>query len=115
MSIQVEEDSAGNSVGTSPAVAVTSFSSSVAARVDHGQQCIRLVVADDQRLFRESIVGILNAEASLEVVASASNGLEAVEMTRHWQPGSAAAWSPASRPSPRSRSRRPGRPWVTAG
>jgi len=86
MSIQVEEDSAGTSVGTSPAVAVTSFSSSVAARVDHGQQCIRLVVADDQRLFRESIVGILNAEASLEVVASAGNGLEAVEMTRHWQP-----------------------------
>src|SRR4051794_36087490 len=88
MSIQVEEDSAGNSVGTRLAVAQTSFSASasVAAHVDHGQQCIRLVVADDQRLFRESIVGILNAEASLEVVASASNGLEAVEMTRHWQP-----------------------------
>ncbi len=41
---------------------------------------IRIMVVDDQRLFRESIAGILNTEPSFEVVALASNGREAVEL-----------------------------------
>src|SRR5579883_1513879 len=47
---------------------------------------IRIVVADDQRLFRESIVGMLNAEPCIEVVGSAGNGLEAVELVRQVRP-----------------------------
>jgi NarL family two-component system response regulator LiaR len=47
---------------------------------------IRIVVADDQRLFRESIVGMLNGEPAIEVVGSAGNGLEAVELARQLRP-----------------------------
>ena len=47
---------------------------------------IRIVVADDQRLFRESIVGMLNSEPFVEVVGSAGNGLEAVELARQLRP-----------------------------
>lgn len=47
---------------------------------------IRIVVADDQRLFRESIVGMLNGEPYIEVVGSGGNGLEAVELVRQLRP-----------------------------
>ena len=47
---------------------------------------IRIVVADDQRLFRESIVGMLNGEPFIEVVGSAGNGLEAIEVVRQLRP-----------------------------
>lgn len=50
------------------------------------QSAIRIVVADDQRLFRESIVGMLNGESFIEVVGSAGNGLEAVELVRQLRP-----------------------------
>lgn len=47
---------------------------------EQGPACIRILVADDQRLFRESIAGMLEAEVTFKVVALASNGYEAVEM-----------------------------------
>lgn len=47
---------------------------------------IRIVVADDQRLFRESVVGMLNGEPYIEVVGSGGNGLEAVELVRQLRP-----------------------------
>ena len=47
---------------------------------------IRIVVADDQRLFRESVVGMLNGEPFIEVVGSAGNGLEAIELVRQLRP-----------------------------
>lgn len=50
------------------------------------QQHIRVIVADNQRLFRESLAGILNAESFLEVVGLAGNGLEAVELVRQLRP-----------------------------
>jgi DNA-binding NarL/FixJ family response regulator len=51
-----------------------------------GGPCIRIVVADDQRLFRESLAGILNAVPSFEVVAVAADGIEAVEAARRLEP-----------------------------
>lgn len=53
---------------------------------EQSQQKIRVVVADDQRLFRESVAGILSAEAFIEVVGIAGDGLEAVELVRQLQP-----------------------------
>ena len=53
---------------------------------DPAPQSVRIVVADDQRLFRESIAGILGMEAGFTVVAVASNGLEALEAARQLQP-----------------------------
>jgi DNA-binding NarL/FixJ family response regulator len=50
------------------------------------QRRIRIVIADDQRLFRESVAGMLSAEAVLEVVGLASNGVEAVELVRQLRP-----------------------------
>lgn len=50
------------------------------------QACIRILIADDQRLFRESMAGMLSAESILEVVGLAGNGLEAVELVRQLQP-----------------------------
>ena len=53
---------------------------------EQSQQKICVVVADDQRLFRESVAGILSAEAFIEVVGIAGDGLEAVELVRQLQP-----------------------------
>src|SRR5690348_15147070 len=53
---------------------------------EQGQQKIRIVVADDQRLFRESVAGILSTETFIEVVGIAGDGLEAVELVRQLQP-----------------------------
>src|ERR1700680_2021530 len=53
---------------------------------EHAPPQVRIVVADDQRLFRESIAGMLGMEAAFAVVGVASNGLEAVEAARQLQP-----------------------------
>src|ERR1700680_2731043 len=53
---------------------------------EHALQQVRIVVADDQRLFRESIAGMLGMEAAFSVVGMASNGLEAVDAARQLQP-----------------------------
>src|SRR5260370_37375076 len=50
------------------------------------QRQISIVVVDDQRLFRESIAGMLAAEPSISVVGVAGNGLEAVEVVRQFRP-----------------------------
>jgi DNA-binding NarL/FixJ family response regulator len=47
---------------------------------------IRVVVVDDQALVRSGFVVLLQSEAELEVVGQATNGLEAVEVTRREQP-----------------------------
>jgi DNA-binding NarL/FixJ family response regulator len=43
---------------------------------------IRILVVDDQRLFRESLAGLLGAEAHFEIVGSAGDGAEAIELAR---------------------------------
>lgn len=53
---------------------------------EQSQQKIRVVVVDDQRLFRESVAGILSAESFISVVGIAGDGLEAVELVRQLQP-----------------------------
>ena len=53
---------------------------------EQSQQKIRVVVADDQRLFRESVAGILSTESFIEVIGIASDGLEAIELVRQLQP-----------------------------
>lgn len=47
---------------------------------------IRLVIADDIPLFREMLVHTLEEESDIEIVAHASNGLEAVEACREHLP-----------------------------
>jgi DNA-binding NarL/FixJ family response regulator len=47
---------------------------------------ISIVVADDQRLFRESIAAILATELFISVVGVASDGLEAIELARQFRP-----------------------------
>ena len=47
---------------------------------------IRLIVVDDQRLFRESIANLLIAESGFEVLGTAGNGLEALELCRQRLP-----------------------------
>jgi NarL family two-component system response regulator LiaR len=70
----------------------TRIEDSVNARVngwpgsEQSQQKIRILVADDQRLFRESVAGILSAESFIEVVGIAGDGLEAIELVRQLQP-----------------------------
>lgn len=48
--------------------------------------CIRVLVVDDQRLFRESIAGMLALESSFKVVGTAADGAEGVELTRQLLP-----------------------------
>lgn len=47
---------------------------------------IRVLVVDDHALFREGMVGILNAQPDIRVVGEASDGLEAVVMARSLRP-----------------------------
>jgi len=47
---------------------------------------IRILVVDDLRLFRESLAGLLSTEAHFEVVGSAGDGAEAVELARSLAP-----------------------------
>ncbi|HZO74252.1 MAG TPA: response regulator transcription factor [Ktedonobacteraceae bacterium] len=48
--------------------------------------CIRVLVVDDQRLFRESIAGMLTLEPAFKVVGLAADGAEGVELTRQLLP-----------------------------
>lgn len=47
---------------------------------------IRIVVADDQRLFRECVAGMLESEQTFTVVGQASNGVEALELAELYKP-----------------------------
>jgi DNA-binding NarL/FixJ family response regulator len=47
---------------------------------------IRILLADDHTLFRNGLKKILEDHQSLEVVAEASTGLQAVELARQHQP-----------------------------
>ena len=53
---------------------------------EHSRQQISVGVVDDQRLFRESIAGMLAAESFISVVGVACNGLEAIELVRQFRP-----------------------------
>ncbi len=64
------------------AVSRTSADSVVAAQ----SPCIRVLVVDDQRLFRESIAGMLSLEPSFHVVGAAADGAEGIELTRQLLP-----------------------------
>ena len=41
---------------------------------EQSQQKIRIIVVDDQRLFRESVAGVLSTESFIEVVGIAADG-----------------------------------------
>jgi DNA-binding NarL/FixJ family response regulator len=45
------------------------------------EEPIRVLIADDHRLFAEALDAILTAESTIEVVGRARNGAEALEMT----------------------------------
>jgi DNA-binding NarL/FixJ family response regulator len=47
---------------------------------------IRVLIADDHRLFAEALEAILSGEATIEVVGRARNGAEAVELALELQP-----------------------------
>lgn len=47
---------------------------------------IRVVLADDQELIRESLSFVLNAQADIQMVGIAKNGREAIELVRKEKP-----------------------------
>jgi DNA-binding NarL/FixJ family response regulator len=47
---------------------------------------IRVVVADDHGVIRDGLAGVISAEPDLELVATAANGAEAVEICRSQAP-----------------------------
>lgn len=47
---------------------------------------IRILIADDETLIREAFATLLSLEADMEVVATATGGLQAVELARAHQP-----------------------------
>ena len=47
---------------------------------------VRVLIADDQQLIRDGFRMILAAEPDIEIVGEASNGAEAVALTRELRP-----------------------------
>ena len=47
---------------------------------------VRVLIADDHRLFAEALEAVLSTEKAIEVVGRAANGEEAVELARQLQP-----------------------------
>jgi DNA-binding NarL/FixJ family response regulator len=47
---------------------------------------VRVLIADDHRLFAEALEAVLSSEPRIEVVGRASDGGEAVELARRLQP-----------------------------
>ena len=47
---------------------------------------VRVLIADDHRLFAEALEAILAGESSIEVVGRARNGAEALELTLELEP-----------------------------
>ncbi|MFP5374123.1 MAG: response regulator transcription factor, partial [Gammaproteobacteria bacterium] len=51
-----------------------------------GPKRIRVLIADDHTLVRESLVGLLQAEGDVEVVAQAADGVETVDKAQAARP-----------------------------
>ena len=47
---------------------------------------IRILLADDQNIFRQGLVALLNTEDDLQVTGQASNGRDAISLTQTLQP-----------------------------
>jgi len=47
---------------------------------------IRLLLVDDQDLFRQGLATMLSIEADLDIVGQATNGQEAIQAAKLWQP-----------------------------
>lgn len=47
---------------------------------------IRILLADDQQLFREGLIALLSLEEDLEIVGEANHGREAIALAEHLQP-----------------------------
>jgi DNA-binding NarL/FixJ family response regulator len=47
---------------------------------------IRILICDDHALFREGVKAILSAQPNFEIVGQASDGQEAVQLTRRLHP-----------------------------
>ena len=47
---------------------------------------VRLLIADDHRLFAEALEAVLSSEARIKVVGRAADGSEAVELARQLEP-----------------------------
>ena len=58
----------------------------IAARIELDRDMIRVLIADDHALVRESVRAILANEEDIEVIATAGDGQEAVEMSIAHQP-----------------------------
>lgn len=50
------------------------------------RKTIQIVIAEDQEIIRKSLAIVLNLDPDLEVVGTAADGAEAVELVRQWQP-----------------------------
>ena len=74
----------------------------------HTPPTLRVLLVDDQPLFRKALAGLINAQLDMTVVGEADNGLDALERVRthdprHRRDGREHARSPAaSRASARS-------------
>jgi DNA-binding NarL/FixJ family response regulator len=55
-------------------------------RPDGGGGTIRVLLADDHRILRTGLAGLLHGQPDIEVVAEASDGQMALELTRQLEP-----------------------------
>ena len=77
----------------------------VAENVPRG---IRVLIADDHRLFSEALEAVLSADGRVDVVAQAADGAEAVRLAFELEPD--VVLMDISMPTPEPTSIAPGRP-----
>ena len=65
---------------------------------DHSRPVIRVLIADDQNLFRDGVAKLLSAQKDMEVVGSAENIGAAIAQLRELRPDVALVGWPASSP-----------------
>lgn len=53
---------------------------------ERGDAAVRVLVVDDQQLVRDGIASLLRIQDGIEVLATATNGQEAIEAALTWQP-----------------------------
>ncbi len=73
-------------IAASPRASSTNAASDAPPPAANGNQCIRLMIADDHQLFREGLVTMFHTQPDIQIVGEAKDGQEAIDLAKACQP-----------------------------